>query len=386
MILHLAEDEKVINGAISLFETVQPGNNKFIIYNFNSDNRLKHVNGLTTVVTSVVGMKDYFKAIGDIDQYQAVILHSLTNEKLLLVDKYKNSKTHFAWVMWGADLYNYLSTKGYKLYLWKPAIWKFRLRWQFYDPLNLFIRSIYANLRGRKSRKGLYDSVLSRINFCLTTNLADFRLFKKYTDTKAKGEWFSYYSIDAVLGEHLINRKVNSDNIIIGNSGSVTGNHVVAYQLLKKFNLTGRKVVVPLSYGHFRYRQLLEKKGRQILGENFHPLKDFMPLGEYNNILCSANIVIMPQIRQEAFGNVLISLYLGAKVYLFEENNLFEYFTSIGVKVFSIKKDLRPDNPEALTSLPEEIQLQNRVILMKDFSQEAIIANTKTMLQDIIKQ
>jgi dTDP-N-acetylfucosamine:lipid II N-acetylfucosaminyltransferase len=385
MILHLVDDEKIINRTIDLFEMVNKGNNKFLIDIPDSQHQLRYVKEKEGTYTAVYGSAKYWEIVGDINQYEAVIIHLLTKNKCQFISKYKNTDTSFVWILWGADLYNFLTTKGYKLYLWKPSFLKFKLRWTFKDTINNFIRGLGDRIRGRETLSSLYENAYLRIDHCGIFNKGDFKLLKDYVKTEAKWHWFNYYPIDNILGKDLLSKKINGDNIIVGNSGSNSGNHVPAFELLKKLNPKGRKIIVPLSYGNPLYCELVIEKGTEILGNSFVPIKDFMPLQEYNNLLCSANIVIMPQLRQEAVGNILISLFLGAKVYLYEENNLYEYFTTIGVKVFSIKKDLTSSNIKAFDPLSVDDQLNNRNIILSEFNEERIIYQTQRMLEEVVK-
>lgn len=385
MILHLVEDEKIINRTIDMFENVYEGKNKFLIEIPNESYQLKHVRDQDDTNCAVYGSESYWKCIGDISQYEAVFIHSLTRNKCKLISKFKDTELSFVWILWGSDLYNFLATKGYKLYLWKPNFADFRLRWTFHDKLNEFIREIAAKLRRKETYKSLYEKAYLRIDHCAIFNKGDFKLLKKYTKSEAKWHWFTYYPIDTILGTDLASKKVNGENIIVGNSGSITGNHMQAFKLLKKLNVEGKKVIVPLSYGNPSYCDLLCKKGSELLGESFIPIKDFMPLQDYNNLLCSANVVIMNHLRQEAVGNILVSLFLGAKVYLHEENNLYEYFTSIGVQIFSINKDLTSSNPEVFDSLSKEEQLINRQKILEEFNEKKIVFQTRKMLQEVVK-
>jgi dTDP-N-acetylfucosamine:lipid II N-acetylfucosaminyltransferase len=384
MILHLVEDEKVINRTIDLFKKVNKGNNKFLIDIPNEQYQLQHVKTTEFTVSAVFDSQKYWTTVGDVSLYEAIIFHSLTHNTCKLIQRYQNTTTPFAWILWGSELYNYLATKGYRLYLWKPSFLRLKLRRLFYDPLMISIKNISAKIRKEESIEELYGKAFQRINYCCIFNKGDYNLLKSFADTTAKWLWFNYYPIDTILGPALLNKKVNGNNIFLGNSGSITGNHIPAYKLLKELKLQNRKVIVPLSYGNERYRQFLVKKGNEILGDSFTPLKDFMPLDEYNKYLCSASIVIMFHLRQEAVGNILIALYLGAKVYLREENNLYEYFNSIGVNIFSINKDLTPNNKEALQPLPEAIQQENRKKILDEFNEERIIKRTQLLLQEVL--
>ena len=107
-----------------------------------------------------------------------------------------------------------------------------------------------------------------------------------------------------------------------------------AIEILKKLDLKNNNIVTPLSYGNKEYANQIEEIGKQEIGKRFMPLTEFLPLNEYQKILQSCGIVIMNHYRQQAVGNVLNALYLGAKVYLSNNNTLYHYLRRIGCHVF----------------------------------------------------
>ncbi|MGP4883030.1 hypothetical protein ACTXQV_67810, partial [Klebsiella pneumoniae] len=68
-----------------------------------------------------------------------------------------------------------------------------------------------------------------------------------------------------------------------------------------------------------------------IFGDKFLPVVDYMPIQQYVGILINCGFVIMNHVRQQALGNILIMLYLGAKVFLREENPVYTFLKNHGV-------------------------------------------------------
>lgn len=67
---------------------------------------------------------------------------------------------------------------------------------------------------------------------------------------------------------------------------------------------------------------------------NYTLLTDYISQQEYFDILKRCAFVIMNHKRQQAAGNVITMLSLGAKVILDKENPLYEYTLNKGFKVF----------------------------------------------------
>lgn len=101
MILHLAEDSIFLDYVIEHFETVAPGNNKYLIHIPNKNYKLKHINNKEKVITSKWPSRHYMECLGDIDNYDFVVLHCLLNYKVDIVNR-APSNAKFLWMFWGA--------------------------------------------------------------------------------------------------------------------------------------------------------------------------------------------------------------------------------------------------------------------------------------------
>jgi hypothetical protein len=159
----------------------------------------------------------------------------------------------------------------------------------------------------------------------------------------------------------------------LGNSASFTNNHLEAFRILKCLDTGGRKIVVPLSYGTPAYADYIHKQGIDLFSDNFISLRSFMPLSEYTKIIRGCGIVIMNHYRPQAVGNIIAALWLGSKVYLSESNTFSNYLRKIGIKIFSIEKDLNKENSQALNNLSDEEIEHNRSILKNLISEEYVV-------------
>ena len=112
--------------------------------------------------------------------------------------------------------------------------------------------------------------------------------------------------------------------------------------------------------GNPAYKEAVIAKGAALIGPNFKPLLDFMPLADYNRLQASTSHAFFGNLRQEAVGNILIVLYLGAKVFLFRSNPVYEWMQSKGLKAFAIEELTQE---ELDTPLDPDTQRRNREIL-----------------------
>src|SRR5690606_25000226 len=141
-------------------------------------------------------------------------------------------------------------------------------------------------------------------------------------------------------------------------------------------------IIVPLSYGNSHYREKIIEEGRRIFGDRFIPVIDFLSLEEYIDLLRSCSTVIMNHLRQQAAGNLYISLYLGARVYLDPANPLYDEFRSNGLSVYKL-------NEISANSLRQELNTEwitkHRKILKESRGRGAHERNTQNMVTELSK-
>ena len=359
MILHLVSDEKVINRAISHFEEVFPDNNFVVCF---SDKNTKHVKIQKNIVF-YTGGKDV--AI-DFSKIHKVIIHFLGIDKIEFCNKFIKDVPIY-WIVWGGDLYNQLLTpKGYRLYS--------------YDTVKtigicFYLRYIVSSVKFRlTSYSKIITFVKNKIDYVAAFD-DEYQLLKEWLHLpdRVKRFDFFYYPIDYILGKDLVDKDIlpNSKKILCGNSASFTNNHVDTLKKLKKIIDKDSTIIMPLSYsGTPKYINNVIKIGKRLYGNSFEPLTDFLPIEQYNNILQSASICVFSNWRQEAFGNIVISLYLGAKVYLTRRSPLLKTIIGLGCKIFAFED---ADTQESFNEqLSEDDKRHNREILKQLYNSERL--------------
>lgn len=385
LIVHIATDEKFINSAYEQFESLDGIENKFYILVDDINNEVKHVQlqkNTQLVLSSVSVLKKLSKSLPNfslicfhgLNYHSSIVLNNLSyNEKIL-------------WILYGMEVYNnpYLfekkditGTKTYNEFLFKNRYRSFKSYFK-----NSFRNIVYRIKKKTDSPFREITKAMKRADYCGILYGEEFDLIKQKIDTKIKFIKFTYYPIEKMI----VNPEtfVSGNNILLGNSASYTNNHLEAFEILSHFNLNNYKIITPLSYGEENYKNIIQREGFKILKKNFEALVNFMPLHEYNNYIQSCSIVVMNHYRQQAVGNVLTMLWMGAKVYLDKRNTLYHYLKRINVIVFEITKDLNPDNPSALLPLTIEEQLHNRKCLHSEISEKEVLTELQQQLDCII--
>lgn len=372
MILHLITDDKFADYAIEQFLLID-SRSTFILIKSSVNENVKNIKNIDKIRQIVDDSDEFYRLFENLNAYSAVITHGLFypwQEKILNKTPQNVKK---GWVFWGGDIYSrpdlklkYLSPKSKILYYGKS------------------IKNIFKGLR-----PGNFfcvdKSVFQGLDYCLTDVHEDFEFVKKYTSSDMKEIWYNYYSIEDTIGV-LKEKKVDGNNILIGNSGTLENNHLDVFSTLKKYKLSDRNIIIPLSYGELWLRNILVKAGKKVFGSSFIPLVDFLDRDTYNNYLLSCNVIIMNHFRPQAMGNLITSFWLGAKVYMSRNSLLFTYFKRHGLLVYSIEDELKKNNINALKGLDDNQISHNRKILNEIYGKEQVMTKVKILVDELTEK
>lgn len=340
-ILHCVSDEKFIDNVISRFEYFKDRiENKYVIVRKRliraeiKFNYIKQTDYIT--ILNCFQFLNFLKQ-SDID---VVILHSLTTLSPFLICKIP-SNIKVVWFAWGFDLYTPIA--------YRP----------FIKISNLYGRQtaeIAENSNFKSFRQGSKRLILdywikksvSRIDFFSGVVPEEYDRMKELPFFHASKVVFSYSTMPSKNGSGLNCIIAKGRNILVGNSGDMTNNHLDVFEVLKKIDLADRKIFVPLSYsGTKKYRELIKSKGKEYWGDNFIPIENFMQYDEYLQMLCSCGIRILGHERQQAMGNIKIAWEQGCKIFLSETSMAYRFYAGLGVRFPTIQHDLMQEYIDA---------------------------------------
>jgi hypothetical protein len=377
-ILHIAPDDKFIKAADWIFEQAFPGKNRFIILVKNKSCEPKIVDKRKDYLFYYSGEQALKPILKIINNYDLVVLHGLSSLQSKLVLK-ANNNVKFLWLLFGGEVYSnpfifgdsIYGDKTLKKFVKKPFR---KIKYLFRPIMELINKKLFSFYSIKLAAK--------KIDYLAILHKEDYELFlkKRIIRSKTKHITFTYYPIEFIFNNNK-DVLINNNNILLGNSATPSNNHLEAFEIIKKLNISKRKIITPLSYGDNNYAEEVVKYGENIFEDNFQPLLTFLPLEEYNKIIQSCGIVIMNHYRQQAIGNVLASLWLGSKVFLDRRNTFYHYLKRIGCVVYSVD-ELNDDNLDLLNM--EEIY-HNRSVLLKEIGAETIIKSLKKSIDYIIK-
>ena len=354
MILHLLFDDVFGDYAIRQFSGKEMCSEFVVISDSSNCSYIKE-----PVHVIIKESKEFYNLQTRLGEYRSVIFHGLFYPWQAVLLQAVPIHVKIAWVFFGGDIYG-----------------RADLRSRFLSPRSkvlLTLQSFKRIVRGvpLSTRYDIPLDLLKRIDYCLTDVPEDFAFIQRYFGTPIKELWYNYYSIEETIGE-LVEEVVNDNNVLIGNGCTIECNHLDGFKKLLAFPLSDSKVIVPLSHGESWLRSILVRIGRRCFGGNFQPLVEFMPRNEYNAIIKSCSVAIMPHYRPQAFGNILTALWLGTRVYMSQKSLLYRYFKRIGAVVFTIEDDLKRENPLALQALSQKETNHNRTVISAIYSKETM--------------
>ena len=368
MILHLVFDDKFADYAVTQFAEDVFSSEFVLIQCAPSTSFLQQREKVRRIVFP---SSDFDFLLTSLGNYNAVILHGLFwpwQEKVL---RRVPDNVKVGWVFWGGDIYGrsdihstFLAPKTKILLRYQNA-----KRW----------------LRNRKCvcPYELPKELFSQIDYCLTDIPEDMQFVRDYLQNNTMKElWYNYYSIEETIGPPM-SSVCNGNNILIDNSCSIEGNHLEAFSSVSRMPIEDRKIIVPLSYGESWLRRYLLHQGNRLFGDNFCPLTTFLPRNEYNKLIESCSVVVMNHYRPQAMGNIMTSLWLGARVYMSKKSLLYSFYKRIGCVLFSVEEDLKPSNNEALLPLSDEDRERNRSILHSRYGRDVMFQRNLELVAEL---
>lgn len=333
-IAHITLDEKFIDTAINIFDDLNASvKSTFFCY----------AKKTITFISNSERIRIYddeISIINAINQegYDIVIMHSkmLSSDVICQLDR----KIKLVWISWGFDFYNhspykFMNINPININIYKPITLSY-LRTNF--PIKQAIKYIlkFRFIRDKIRMNKFYNRVdyLSTIlpiefefthNFCQKHKIKQFRFAykKNIPELRFKEDW------------KLSNRK----NILLGNSGAETNNHVDVLKEIGKLNLCDRKIIIPISYCRDeRYITFVKSKVKEFgLEHNVMFLEDFMKYEDYVKLLSTCGCAIFGHVRQQALGNIYIMIRNGCNVFLYENSFAYKQLIKDGFSISTIE-------------------------------------------------
>lgn len=269
------------------------------------------------------------------------------------------------WFLWGGDLYNYID-------------------FDMHDSMTgKFLKQIGFGISSTVNKNSINyifrKAAIRKIDKVGISFKEDFKSLKKNFITA--GECIDYVFPNPVDYKKLnvfskenkyedLKRKFKNV-LLVGNSSNPSNNHIDILYQLEKIKNQSFCIIMPLSYGgDVVYVNEIVKLGKNLFGDRFIPLLEYMNSIEYGKLLSIVDSAIMSHNRPQAAGNINALIYLGKKVFMAEQSSFYLHLKEIGVEIFNVS-DVK--SFESLFSIDKNIQEVNKMKIFERFGNAAAI-------------
>jgi dTDP-N-acetylfucosamine:lipid II N-acetylfucosaminyltransferase len=374
MFLHLiAPDPKFPKLIRKLFESASSENHTFIII---ADGKKKEPSLEGDFIT-IQSPNQLSQILSTQKNWSGIFLHGL----LLKAEPFVRiipTEIKISWLIWGYEIYRVQFPKNRDLLdpeTHRYAFGKNRCsKIDSTSPLFFFTRT----QRKKRRRKSATEYLFQRITYIVTQFETEYNLLKEWGYLTASNQWHGtpVLKIDDLIGSKPCKLPTQGNDIQVGNSATVTNNHIDVFKKLASLELGNRRIITPLSYGDPAYRDHVIAQGNKILGDRFSPITGFMPLDEYLKQFENCSTTIINTHRQQGVGNILASIWQGRIIYLGESAVLTSYRKQ-GLPVYSFNEEFDLNRPP----INQQQALEFRDKIQETVGENAIFNSISSLLK-----
>lgn len=384
-LLHICPDDKFIDVAIDIFNSIAQCSNTYVCVKNNSQD-FEHIHHSCMRIVSSLDLYQLCSR----DIYDVFVFHSLDFSYYKYILALPSNKK-VIWLSWGYDLYQALDgfPPIYTIRLYKPLTNEYInpvVQTSFCKKLKKIIKVVVFPIDAYNKRRGLLQQkkkyldernrVLEKIDYISTILPYEYLLLKNNKILDAKYFPFQYTSRRRGYIPRLIDFD-KTEFILVGNSATATNNHFDIFELCKKRKIK-TTLYVPVAYGKESYKEDLKS---QAEGMNIFFQEKFIPKEEYEKIMLRCRVCVFGHLRQQAIGNIVMALSQGSKVFLYKDSMAYHYFKEAGYIIYSIEDDFWQSNVDRPMSNEDVV---HNIKKIKDWlSVESVIDRVERALRFI---
>ncbi len=371
---HFCVDDKFINKFIVEAENISNDNIFVFVFEKSTAKHVKYEKG----ISAPFGSENLMKIIEEIKAKDKVFFHPYMQQFSNTIVKNIPKETKVYAIFWGAEFLQLPSYCGYNnkmsKFLYesktlayvkqttpKPSQGIIRSFIESIKKMNLLIfpyRIFYYRINEWKNIK-MRSEFLKRVTAVCHWNQLDIDILERLYKVPIKYIKFCnalFADSGVVLPERQTKKEVL---ILLGNSDTPTNNHFESFELLKKFKDNEIKIYCPLNYHKQDYAFLIAKRGKEIFGDKFIPILDFIPRDEYFHMINNVDICFMNHKRTQAAGNISVLIRKGAKIFLNKKSTIYHLFKDLGLKVYTTEEIVDISFSELQKNQESHISLKN---------------------------
>lgn len=263
--------------------------------------------------------------------YDVVYLYTLIPSRWKLF-KYIPSDKKIIWWAWGWDLYEsffglkpLIEMNLYKQRTKEISLNKIDTNERLKGLVYSFLKPVYALKR---------RNALRRIDYFHPVLVEEYKLMcQRHPEFHAK----LFFRPTPVREDRQFFEKERNGNVLLGNSSTMSNNHLDVWQYAKRAELNDQTFVIPLSYGDKDYGDMVQ----QTIGgecDKVRFLREMVEKSEYAEMTKTCSYAMFGVLRQQAMGNVNRCIRQGIKMFFFKDSMNYRFLKSIGVEVFAIEE------------------------------------------------
>ena len=312
MNLHIVPDNVFINKFYdNLRELGLEKDNKIIVRTQSKKLKyIKHSLPFAPLYSSEFGL-----LAGDTTTYDKVFIHQFT--PLLYRWVATNKFRELNWMVWGSDLYNLPSVEAG---LYEPLTFTRYIKNNF--SLQKFLYQTKVFILHSRFRKEAYE----KVDNVLTWMKSEYEFALEHIPNLQANHRFFFYENELpyqAMDEVLSHRDTDLPRLkpvyVLGNSSTPELNHLDAVQWMQSEGVEA-DLWVPVSYGDANYKRFLKKNLAFYRGGEVRYFEKYITFQDYMRLLNGADGLIMNNIRPQGYGNILMMMYLGKKIFLNDKN------------------------------------------------------------------
>ncbi|MBO9732363.1 MAG: TDP-N-acetylfucosamine:lipid II N-acetylfucosaminyltransferase [Chitinophaga sp.] len=389
---HLMVDDKFINDFIRDAEKVAPGKNVYLIDNWKKNAKFVKSDLVTFAPFYTPAFKAILKKITNKDKVFVHWASDLAVQAVLSLP----SDVPTGMFFWGGDVVEVPASR-FKKTIYGPLSLPYfektegrpKLKFNPMRPkrvLTSFAQRFFNYQGPERTILRTRDLFFKRLNFFLHWSHIDYQWLQNHYTTPAQHKYFFYdcgQKPDAAE-QAVINAAAKSNGvttILLGNSDTITNNHLEALQALSAYKDQPIKLVIPLNYGNTQYADFVQSEAIRIFGaDKVMALRSFLARDEYYKMLAQVDVAVMFHYRSQAAGNVLALLYRGKKIFLHSNSTLYELLKTNDIAVFDSKEIGTMDFEEFKTPLNAATIQKNVEIVDRLFDEKMKMEALKEIL------
>lgn len=182
----------------------------------------------------------------------------------------------------------------------------------------------------------IVQSVIKRVKSTYTVQTGVIQVKKEYNIDAIESNVTYNYISKKTESDDKISKCESCVNILLGHSAAEYSNHEKGFEILNEYKNKDIRIYSPMSYGIDEYRKKVISKGKEIFGDKFIPITEFMELDEYIKFIEKIDIAILPLKRMAATTTIKYLDAFGKKIYMTKD--MAEHYKSLNIEINDIAK------------------------------------------------